>query len=34
MALAVPVLTGVIVDRVVPAGDGHLLKVCDATETC
>jgi ATP-binding cassette, subfamily B, bacterial len=30
MALAVPVLTGVIVDRVVPAGDGHLLKVLAA----
>ena len=27
MALAVPILTGVVVDQVVPAGDGHLLKV-------
>ena len=27
MALAVPVLTGVVVDQIVPAGDGHLLKV-------
>src|SRR6516162_6752225 len=27
MVLAVPVLTGVIVDRVVPANDSHLLKV-------
>jgi len=30
MALAVPVLTGVIVDRVVPNNDGHLLKVLAA----
>ena len=30
MALAVPVLTGVVVDRVVPANDGHLLKVLAA----
>lgn len=27
MALAVPILTGVVVDQVVPAGDGHLLSV-------
>ncbi|MBO0679150.1 peptidase domain-containing ABC transporter [Mycolicibacterium sp. S2-37] len=27
MALAVPILTGVVVDQVVPAGDGHLLTV-------
>lgn len=27
MALALPVLTGVVVDKVVPAGDGHLLTV-------
>jgi len=30
MVLAVPVLTGVIVDRVVPANDSHLLKVLAA----
>lgn len=30
MALAVPVLTGVVVDQVVPAGDGHLLIVLAA----
>jgi ATP-binding cassette subfamily B protein len=30
MALAVPVLTGVVVDRIAPAGDGHLLKVMAA----
>ncbi|MGX9789648.1 peptidase domain-containing ABC transporter [Mycobacterium sp. MMS18-G62] len=30
MALAVPVLTGVVVDRIVPADDGHLLKVMAA----
>jgi ABC-type bacteriocin/lantibiotic exporter with double-glycine peptidase domain len=30
MALAVPVLTGVVVDEVVPAGDGHLLTVLAA----
>ena len=30
MALSVPVLTGVVVDQVVPAGDGHLLKVLAA----
>jgi ATP-binding cassette, subfamily B, bacterial len=30
MALAVPVLTGVVVDQVVPAGDGHLLTVLAA----
>ncbi len=30
MALAVPVLTGLIVDRVVPNNDGHLLKVLGA----
>jgi ATP-binding cassette, subfamily B, bacterial len=30
MALAVPVLTGVVVDRIVPADDGHLLKVIAA----
>ncbi|CAM3663106.1 peptidase domain-containing ABC transporter [Smaragdicoccus niigatensis] len=30
MALAVPVLTGVVVDQVVPNGDGHLLKVLAA----
>ncbi|MFH5230774.1 peptidase domain-containing ABC transporter [Antrihabitans spumae] len=30
MAMAVPVLTGVVVDRVVPNGDGHLLKVLGA----
>jgi ATP-binding cassette, subfamily B, bacterial len=30
MALAVPVLTGVIVDRVVPNSDAHLLKVLGA----
>jgi|EndMetStandDraft_3_1072993.scaffolds.fasta_scaffold02557_3 ATP-binding cassette, subfamily B, bacterial len=30
MALAVPVLIGVVVDRIVPAADGHLLKVMAA----
>ncbi len=30
MALAVPILTGVVVDEVVPAGDGHLLTVLAA----
>ncbi|MDT5011260.1 MAG: ATP-binding cassette, subfamily bacterial [Mycobacterium sp.] len=30
MALAVPVLTGVVVDRIVPGDDGHLLKVIAA----
>lgn len=30
MALAVPVLTGVVVDRIVPAGDTHLLAVLAA----
>jgi ATP-binding cassette, subfamily B, bacterial len=30
MALAVPVLTGVVVDQIVPANDGHLLKVLAA----
>ncbi|MBU3748871.1 MAG: peptidase domain-containing ABC transporter [Mycobacterium sp.] len=30
MALAVPVLTGVVVDEVVPTGDGHLLTVLAA----
>jgi ABC-type bacteriocin/lantibiotic exporter with double-glycine peptidase domain len=30
MALAVPALTGVVVDRIVPADDGHLLKVMAA----
>ena len=30
MALAVPVLTGVVVDRIVPANDSHLLKVIAA----
>jgi ABC-type bacteriocin/lantibiotic exporter with double-glycine peptidase domain len=30
MALAVPVLTGVIVDQIVPADDGHLLKIVAA----
>jgi ATP-binding cassette subfamily B protein len=30
MALAVPVLTGVVVDQVVPNGDGHLLNVLAA----
>lgn len=30
MALGVPVLTGVVVDGVVPAGDGHLLTVLAA----
>ena len=30
MALAVPVLTGVVVDQIVPADDGHLLKVLAA----
>ena len=30
MVLAVPVLTGVVVDRVVPADDSHLLKVLAA----
>lgn len=30
MALAVPVLTGVVVDQVVPKDDGHLLKVLAA----
>jgi ABC-type bacteriocin/lantibiotic exporter with double-glycine peptidase domain len=30
MALAVPVLTGVVVDRIVPSNDGHLLKVIAA----
>ena len=30
MALAVPVLTGLLVDEVVPAGDGHLLSVLAA----
>jgi ATP-binding cassette, subfamily B, bacterial len=30
MALAVPALTGVVVDKVVPAGDGHLLAVLAA----
>ena len=30
MVLAVPVLTGVVVDRVVPANDSHLLKVLAA----
>lgn len=30
MALAVPVLTGVVVDQVVPGDDGHLLKVLAA----
>lgn len=30
MALAVPILTGVVVDDVVPAGDGHLLAVLAA----
>jgi ABC-type bacteriocin/lantibiotic exporter with double-glycine peptidase domain len=30
MALAVPILTGVIVDRIVPAGDDRLLKVVAA----
>jgi ATP-binding cassette, subfamily B, bacterial len=30
MALAVPVLTGVVVDQIVPAGDGHLLKIVAA----
>ncbi|SCX33561.1 peptidase domain-containing ABC transporter [Mycolicibacterium fluoranthenivorans] len=30
MALAVPILTGVVVDQVVPGDDGHLLKVLAA----
>lgn len=30
MALAVPILTGVVVDEVVPSGDGHLLTVLAA----
>ncbi|OJZ76249.1 lantibiotic ABC transporter permease [Mycobacterium paraffinicum] len=33
MALAVPVLTGVVVDRVVPNSDAHLLKVLAAVMT-
>jgi ABC-type bacteriocin/lantibiotic exporter with double-glycine peptidase domain len=34
MALAVPVLTGVVVDRIAPAGDGHPLKVMAAVMPC
>lgn len=30
MALAVPILTGLVVDEIVPAGDGHLLTVLAA----